>query len=789
MKTSDCKRADATAAPPDPRKHVNYIQGMVLGVDDLIQEFAYHQNQRQWLARDALGYGTLNGLRVTFRNDLKVSVAPGTALSPRGQLVRVTPEQCAGINEWLGLDKTKQELRNQGFALTGIEELDAYVVLCFRDCKVDELPVPGEPCRCEDQAMAPSRILDDFRLELRLSPPAQREEDAVRDFVRWLRQIKVSDAAVGGSSLNDFLDAIRNAAQDQLSPLESPPDFLYGSPPQNLTIPAEQLCEYLRAALKLWVIELRPLWQAQWAARVGGGCECHGDEKTAGQDAEECLLLTGLTITLTGGRVVNATDVVVDDGKRPFVVHLRMLQEMLLCGPCCGGGCNDRTFATVFALDDHTLRLWVHYPVPVTFDPSAAQLQVDEVPVSVLGVTGVMGGSLAANALNVFDLELGTSPLAPLAQSQRIQLALDLRLVTELVSPGRPLADALRESRECYVDMADNAALAYGVVELPGGGSAVAPGITVSSEIAYGQAPNTGGGAAYSREDHTHGTPPAVELQKDVIGNADVNTGIVQATTVALQSVQVGATAPTLNQVLQFDGTQWNPATLELPVTPAITVSPEIAYGQAPNTGGGAAYSREDHTHGTPPAVELQKDVIGNADVNTGIVQATTVALQSVLVNATAPTLNQVLQFDGTQWIPANVSTTGDFVEHPPGLPRFVIVAAGIVSGSVDAAGNFSGDDSRAPVYNDLQVIDISPGLLRITYKNYRVPNGQFQIVVKALPVAGDSPRLVLVNFSAFRINGIELRIGSVDNATLAAPEIAALEFMIEVSEFFRSTP
>src|SRR6185369_13621096 len=200
MKTSDCKRADAAAAPPDPRKHVNYTQGMVLGVDDLIQEFAYHQNQRQWLARDTIGYGTLSGLRVTFRNDLKISVAPGTALSPRGQLIRVTPEQCAGINDWLDLDKTKQELRKQGFALTGSETLDAYVVLCFRDCKVDELPVPGEPCRCEDQAMAPSRVLDDFRLELRLSPPAQREEDAIRDFVAWLRQIKVSDATTSSST-------------------------------------------------------------------------------------------------------------------------------------------------------------------------------------------------------------------------------------------------------------------------------------------------------------------------------------------------------------------------------------------------------------------------------------------------------------------------------------------------------------------------------------------------------------------------------------------------------------
>ena len=50
----------------DPTKHVNYTYGMVLGVDDLTQEFAYHSGRDQWTARDAIGYGTVNGLRVTI---------------------------------------------------------------------------------------------------------------------------------------------------------------------------------------------------------------------------------------------------------------------------------------------------------------------------------------------------------------------------------------------------------------------------------------------------------------------------------------------------------------------------------------------------------------------------------------------------------------------------------------------------------------------------------------------------------------------------------------------------
>jgi hypothetical protein len=298
----------AIAVAPDPRKHVNYVQGMVLGADDLNQEFVYHRHQIQWLARDAIGYGTLNGLSVAVgpsSNGPEISVTPGTALSPRGQLIRVAPKQCAALNAWLSLADTQQQLRTHGIGPN--DTVIAYVVLCFRDCQTDPLPVPGEPCRCDSNATAPSRITDDFRLELRLAAPAQPEEDAIRDFVQWLRSIKITGATSGYTSIEDFLQAIRAAAHALTSPVESPPDFFYGSPPSSLVIPCNQLCDYLRAALRLWVTELRPLWQVRWATQAGGGCGCHGAVQTVGADGEECLLLAALTIRLTGGQVTDPT--------------------------------------------------------------------------------------------------------------------------------------------------------------------------------------------------------------------------------------------------------------------------------------------------------------------------------------------------------------------------------------------------------------------------------------------------------------------------------------------------
>ena len=305
------------AKAADPTKHVNYVQGMVLGVDDFDQEFTYLSERGQWLARDLSGYGTISGLAVTIEDSDKgkrVAVSPGVAISPRGQLIRVAPKQCAVLDEWLK-GAVKKDIPD------GTTTLPAYVVLCYRDCPTDEVPILGEPCRTEEESMAPSRIVDDFRLELRLDAPPQREEDAVRDFVAWLRQIEIVDFASPPQDLENFLDAIRAAAQE----LPSPIDFLYGSPPPALFIPRSEVCEWLRAAFGLWVTELRPLWQSEVSARG----------RTSQTDYEECLLLSEVDIpVLPSGvdwSVDPAREIVINSDRRPFLLHLRMLQEWLLC--------------------------------------------------------------------------------------------------------------------------------------------------------------------------------------------------------------------------------------------------------------------------------------------------------------------------------------------------------------------------------------------------------------------------------------------------------------------------
>lgn len=326
---------NTSMAAPDPAKHVNYNLGMVLGVDDFNQEFAYLSGRDQWMVRDLIGYGTVRGLRVRTEVDTekgpRVLVEPGVAVSPSGQMICVPTPQCAYLRSWVA-DHEGEIPPPEGSPVAGVP---LYVVLCYRDCKVDNVPIAGEPCRSEDQLTAPSRIKDDFCLELRAQKPHQREEDAIRDFVAWLRQIPVREFGFS-TPLDQFLDAIRDAASAWFtSPPSSPPtsppmDYMFGSPPGFIHIQAMDLCKYTAAAFRLWVTELRPKWIERWH-----GCAPAHFEADPAAD-EDCVLLAQLNVPVEpkspGPWNVPDVAVPVNDSARPYLIHMRMLQDWITCG-------------------------------------------------------------------------------------------------------------------------------------------------------------------------------------------------------------------------------------------------------------------------------------------------------------------------------------------------------------------------------------------------------------------------------------------------------------------------
>ena len=339
MTTFSASPVSPLRGSPDPSKHVRFTYGMVLDAEDFGQEFAYLAARDQWIVRDLVGYGTVSGLLVTYEpngTSPRLVVGAGAAVTPKGELVRVARAQCADLNTWLRTPSVAQQATALRSTPT-TSRLDVYVTLCYRECEVDPLPIPGEPCRSQEEMTAASRVADDFRLDLRLTPPEQPDEQAVRDFVQWLAAVPIVDGA-SSVNLSQFLQAVRTAAIPIGSPPGSPPDFMYGVPPLNLSIGRADVCTYIRAAYRVWITELRPRWNAAWWDAQA--CNCDGPN--AAPKPEPCVLLSRATLWLSRGLgpgdawTIDSSQVpaVVDDD-RPFIVPTRMLQEWLWCGCAC----------------------------------------------------------------------------------------------------------------------------------------------------------------------------------------------------------------------------------------------------------------------------------------------------------------------------------------------------------------------------------------------------------------------------------------------------------------------
>lgn len=337
-------RMATPGASGDPTKHVNYTYGMVLGVDDLTQEFAYHSGRDQRMMRDSIGYGTVSGLRVTVapnaNGETEVNVTPGMAVSPRGQLIHVNTAQCAHLGKWLAIAKNKKAVSDE-VGMPPASPVTLSVVLCYRSCPTDKVPVPGEPCRSEEDTMAYSRLRDDFKLELRVKqaakPPSpdQREEDALRDFIKWLNEhLVLTEDEDNLTSEADFITAVLDAAHPSvLPPDELPPDFMLDNSPANpMLIHVSQAHEFRRIAFRLWVTELRPRWRPLRFNTHSASCAPDNSDMGTITD-DNCVLLANLRVTLTAdGLLDTSTPVNVLEDRRPYLVHQRMLQEWLMSG-------------------------------------------------------------------------------------------------------------------------------------------------------------------------------------------------------------------------------------------------------------------------------------------------------------------------------------------------------------------------------------------------------------------------------------------------------------------------
>ncbi len=321
-----------------PLKRVNYTFGLVLGVEEFLQSDAYFLAKHHLENRLLHGYGTLCGLDVIAPASpaLEVQVTPGWAINPKGQEIYVPQLMCVQVNDWLQANLAAVQAAYPGPAPAN---LNLCVVLCYRECKTDVVPIPGEPCQTQSSSMAPSRIADSFELMLCLnseasppiaspplsSPPSgspasglcefspshlDQENEAIAAFVQLLSELQVS-ASGPYLTLTQLKELVQNLGQPVSSPpISSPPS----GPPYYVT-PA-QASDFLHAAFRIWITEVRPTL----GASTGAGPCCAPQEK--------CVLLAEIALTLNAGWKVTA--ITVDDTRRPFLVSSRVLQELAL---------------------------------------------------------------------------------------------------------------------------------------------------------------------------------------------------------------------------------------------------------------------------------------------------------------------------------------------------------------------------------------------------------------------------------------------------------------------------
>ncbi len=166
------------ATPGDPFTRLRYSYGQLLGAEDFSAE------QRYFLLRSRLhnaalhGYGTVWGLKVGSQENetaLTLTCDSGLAIDPLGREVYVPQKVCLDIT---GLAATRfwADLAAPPPAPGAEAAADnpqrrVYVVLRYRACLSEPVPAITQPCSGQDAGLAPSRVLDGYRLCLEAAPP------------------------------------------------------------------------------------------------------------------------------------------------------------------------------------------------------------------------------------------------------------------------------------------------------------------------------------------------------------------------------------------------------------------------------------------------------------------------------------------------------------------------------------------------------------------------------------------------------------------------------------------
>ena len=143
-----------------PPRRNHYFTGGLLTTKDLADEQSYHQEKAKAHTRYLHGYGVVCGLRVVPVHDperLAVVIKPGLAIDAWGREIVVPEPAELDLGEW-----KSQEQREPSDRAPSV-----LVVLEYAEAEVAPVPIPAAPPGEIGEGMAPSRVVETFRLGLR----------------------------------------------------------------------------------------------------------------------------------------------------------------------------------------------------------------------------------------------------------------------------------------------------------------------------------------------------------------------------------------------------------------------------------------------------------------------------------------------------------------------------------------------------------------------------------------------------------------------------------------------
>lgn len=343
----------------DCLQRVNYEFGLVLGVDEFVQEQCYFLEKEYQHNRALHGYGTVSGLLVSANEngaDIEIQVEKGIGVDQYGRVFVVRNPQCASLLSWIA----DQELQPG--------DQTVYVVAKYAECETGLVPIAGQPCSTSEQSMAASRLQDIYEIELVLEPPDHSARNAAVNLSEFLSRFRADLDAADLADLGDPGRLVDIIGPDPV--LDDPADYrvrinqvvetITGTPGETI-IPVQPLAveDLLNDIFTYWVTEVRPTL----------GPDLIDPDAPENADADPPaaeILLARVDFILPDTDPLELDDIAIDNTTRPYLLHTQLIQELYDFPDLAGeGGAAAparelREWVTIADTSPRILRLWFH---------------------------------------------------------------------------------------------------------------------------------------------------------------------------------------------------------------------------------------------------------------------------------------------------------------------------------------------------------------------------------------------------------------------------------------------